>query len=63
MGVDTGTTMSDTMAVAVDREDLIDQESWAVVPDPLSRANVLDPLCDADVDADLTDCVVILTSL
>lgn len=63
MGIDTGTTMSDTMAVTVDSEDLIDQESWAIVPDPLTDAVVLDPLSDADVTRDLTGCVVILTGL
>lgn len=63
MGIDTGTTISDSMAVTVDHEDEIDQESWAIVPDPRTAALVQDPLVDADVARDLTDCVVILTSL
>ena len=63
MGIDTGTTISDSTAVTVEHEELIDQESWAIVPDPFTEATVQDPAVNADVTRDLTDCVVILTSL
>jgi hypothetical protein len=63
VGIDTGATISDAMAVTVERDVDDQEETWAVVPDAKVRATVADPESKADVDTFLTDCIVILTQL
>lgn len=64
MGIDTGTTMSDTMTVQVEPGVPEEQEeTWAQVADANVEANVRDPLSQVTVDKESTGCIVILTQL
>lgn len=58
------TTMSDTVAVTVIRQDEPDEEeTWALVADPYTAVAVSDPVVEAHPDPYAADCIVILTAL
>lgn len=63
MGIDTGTTMSDTTAVTVTHDEDEQDETWAEVADAAVTATVSDPACLVDVHRESTGCIVILSQL
>jgi hypothetical protein len=59
---DIGIEISDELGVTVEESEP-EEETRAEVADTATAALVSDPVCAASIEADLTDCLVILTSL